>query len=159
MQPVAGSQVETVWTRGLPDDTTRQSGDGVTADVSRSWSNANETMEVVYRARLPSKFSLAATATWQGEAVPASAAWDQSASTSSAAAKPTTGNALGRPLLDRRRLDVAGGMASTVQIVFARAGDHRPAIGDQVAIAVPMPHGARIVRFRVAAEKSDRFIA
>ena len=144
LQPVASAGVELTSTHGLPDDTARLSAGDVTADVTGSWTNTNETVEVSYRAPVPTRFPLNATSTWRGQAVRASAAWNRSA--------PAAGNAIGQPLLDQGRIELAGGATATVQIEFARSGDDRPAIGDEVSIAVPMPGGARTVRFRVAAE-------
>jgi len=144
LHPVASAGVELTSTHGLPDDTARLSAGDVTADVTGSWTNTNETVEVSYRAPVPTRFPLNATSTWQGQAVRASAAWNRSA--------PAAGNAIGQPLLEQGRIELAGGATTTVQIEFARPGDDRPAIGDEVSIAVPMPGGARTVRLRVAAE-------
>lgn len=144
LQPVASAGVELTSTHGLPDDTARVSAGDVTADITGSWTNTNETVDVSYRAPVPTRFPLNATSTWQGQAVRASAAWNRSAS--------AAGNAIGQPLLDQGRIELAGGEKATLQIEFARSGDDRPAIGDEVSIAVPMPGGARIVRFRVAGE-------
>jgi len=144
LEPIASAGVELTSTHGLPDDTARLSAGDVTADVTGSWTNTNETVEVSYRAPVPTRFPLNATSTWRGQAVRASAAWNRSA--------PAAGNAIGQPLLDRGRIELAGGATATVQIEFARPGDNRPAIGDEVSIAVPLPGGARTVRFRVAAE-------
>ncbi len=144
LQPIARAGVELTSTHGLPDDTARLSAGDVTADVTGSWTNTNETVEVSYRAPVPTRFPLNATSTWQGQAVQASAAWDRSA--------PAAGNAIGHPLLDQGRIELAGGATTTVQIEFARSSDDRPATGDEVSIAVPMPGGARTVRFRVAGE-------
>ncbi len=148
LQPIASPGVEPVSTHGLPGDTARVAVGDVTADVTGSWSNANETVEVVYRARTPIGFPFVATSTWRGQALPASAAWDRSV--------PAAGNAVGRPLLstgsNTGRIELTGKTTTIVQIEFARSGDPRPGSGDEVAIAIPMPQGARTVRFRVAPE-------
>lgn len=145
LEPIAGPGVALASTRGLPDDTARLNGGGVRADVTGRWSNANESVEIAYTASSPAVFRIASGSTWRGEAVPASNAWDVSTE--------EPGNAVGRPLLGGPGLRLAAGERRTVQLVFDRpGGDRRPALGDEVAITVPMPDGPVPVRFRLGGE-------
>ena len=144
LQPVASAGVETVSTHGLPGDTARLSVGGVTADITGSWNDANETVVVAYLSDVPVTLLLASTATWRGQTAPASGAWDTSA--------PAPGNAVGLPLLNNKQIALATGAATKIQIEYARTGDPRPATGDEVVVTIPMPQGARAVRFRLAGE-------
>ncbi|WP_347093462.1 hypothetical protein [Sphingomonas parapaucimobilis] len=144
LEPIAGAGVDTVSTHGLPGDTARVSVGGVTADVTGSWNYANETVVIAYRADTPADFPLISTATWQGHIAPVSDAWDTSA--------PSPGNAVGRPLLDQGRITLVAGARKQIQMEYARPGQPRPAIGDELIVTVPMPQGARAVRFRIAKE-------
>jgi hypothetical protein len=143
LSPVAESGVTLVSTEGLPDDTARLSGSGVTADVTGRWSQQNETIEIRYRAgAVPVRIAIRGGAT--GIARPATSAWDRT--------KPFPGNAIGRPLLDEAPLTIAANGEARVQIEFARANDTPLSIGDRVTLAVPMPDGARAVTFRAGGE-------
>ena len=146
LEPIAGPGITLVATHGLPDDTARLSARGVTADVTGAWSDQGESIEIIYRAGpAPATIAIDSSATWQERRAPASAAWDRTVA--------VAGNALGRPLLGTSGLHLTAGGRRIVQIEYGRAtGGVRPVLGDEVAIAVPMPGGAQPVRFRLGAE-------
>ena len=131
MMPVAGSGVELAKTRGLPDDTARLRGGGVTADVTGAWKATGRSVEVAYRAQGPARVRFA------GEGI--TGAWDRT--------EPEPGNVMGRPLLGGE-LALAPGRPRTVLVEYA-AGD-APGFGDEVVVPVPMPAGPAPVRFRLA---------
>ncbi len=139
LSPVAGPGIVLTSTEGLPDDTARLSGGGVTADVTGRWSEQNETIEIRYRAG-PAAVRIAMRPGAAGDVRVATSAWDRT--------KPFPGNAIGRPLLNVAPLAIAAGGEARVQIEFARGGDTPLTIGDTVTLAVPMPDGVHPVRFR-----------
>lgn len=143
LSPVAGPGVTRTSTGGLPGDTARLSGGGVTADVTGRWSDRNETIEIRYRAG-PATVRIAMQRVATGKARVATSAWDRT--------KPFPGNAIGRPLLDAAPLAIAAGGEAHVQVEFARGTRAPLSIGDEVTLAVPMPDGIRPVRFRVGGE-------
>lgn len=146
LDPLEGVGVERVSTHGQPNDTARLRLDGVTADVTGRWSDVGESIEVAYQAGpQPARIAITAASEWQGQPAPATDAWDRSTT--------EPGSPIGRRLLETGRLDVPAGERRLVQIQFDRAdGAGRPTIGDEVTVSVPMPGGARRVRFRVSGE-------
>lgn len=143
LSPVAGPGVTLISTEGMPGDTARLSGRGVTADVTGRWSKRNETSEIRYRAG-PEAVRIAMRPGAVGGSRPATSAWDRT--------KPFPGNAIGRPLLDEAPLTIAANGEARVQIEFARGNGTPLSIGDMVTLAVPMPDGPRAVTFRVRGE-------
>lgn len=141
LTPVAGPGVALVSTHGLPGDTARLSAGGVIADVTGAWSRSGVSLEVRYRAGATgARMQIAPTLTREGRMIAAAGAWDRTT------AEP--GNVMGRPLL-------AGSLAMrpagrrTVAIEFEVASPPAPALasGNEVTVTVPMPGGARPVRF------------
>ncbi|KQM62178.1 MULTISPECIES: hypothetical protein [unclassified Sphingomonas] len=143
LSPIGGPGVALTSTEGLPGDTARLSGGGVTADVTGRWSEQNETIEIRYRAG-PAVVKVAMQPNAAGDARVATSAWDRT--------RPFPGNAIGRPLLHATPLAIAAGGEARVQIEFARGGDAPLTIGDTVTLAVPMPDGVYPVRFRAGRE-------
>jgi hypothetical protein len=143
LSPVAGPGVTLTSTEGLPGDTARLSGGGITADVTGRWSDRNETIEIRYRAG-PAPVRIAVRSAAVGAGRVATSAWDLT--------KPFPGNAIGRPLLDEAPLVIAARGEARVQIEFAHSKGPPLSIGDAVTLTVPMPDGPRPVSFRAGGQ-------
>lgn len=146
LEPLPDPGIELISTHGLPDDTARLRAGGVTADVTGRWSDQGESVEIEYvSGPTPARIAVGSGATWNGETAPATAAWDLSTR--------EPGNAIGRPLLGQDPLRLAANERKRVQIEFDRTeGKSHPAMGDEVAVTIPMPGGAHVTRFRIAGE-------
>ena len=144
LKPIAGPGVTLVSTHGLPNDTARLNAGGVTADVIGDWGARGEGVEVQYRSGpAASRIEMQFRFSWKGAVAPATAAHDVT--------KPEAVDPGGRLLIAGSVLSLPPGAHRSIDVNYDRkpSGDH-PKIGDEIAVAIPMPGGARTVRFRVA---------
>lgn len=146
LQPTAGSGVALRSTRGLPNDTARVAGGGISADVVGSWSADTVIAEITYRsAAAPAALRIDTRIRRAADEVPATSAWDRTV--------PQPGNAIGRPLLATRRLDLAPRDRRIVQIEYLRPPKlARFAGGERIRMLVPLPGGQVEVAFDTAGE-------